>query len=208
GGERGEGEEQDEGGAGDQPSGAADAFHDAGGGGAGAVAFFADAGEDEHLVVHGQAVEEGEGDQGDPVGDGPGRGQAPDGVRAVAVLPDHHDHAVGGADRREVEGHGLDGEQQGAERLGEQDHGDRGQHRDQQREPPVEGVVLVQEQGARAAGQGCADRGYGVADRGQGGRAGGGGWLGGGLGAGQGGAGAGPGRAGGGGRRAGPPPPF
>jgi hypothetical protein len=83
GGQGGEGEEHDERGPGDQPSGAADALGDRGAGGAGAVAFLADAGEDEDLVVHGQAVQEGEGDQGYPVGDRPGRGQAPDGPRAV-----------------------------------------------------------------------------------------------------------------------------
>src|SRR5260221_395803 len=166
GGQGGEGEEEDEGGAGDEPAGPADALDDRGLGGPGAVAFLADPGEDEDLVVHGQPVQEREGGQRNPVGDRGGGGHAPERARAVGVLPDQDDQAVGGADRGQVEQHGLDRQQQGPERAGEQDDGDRGERQDEQREPPVEGVVLIQQQGAGSADQRA--RGHGGAHGGQG----------------------------------------
>ena len=97
----------------------------------GGVVLLAHAGQQEDLVVHGQAVEEGEGHQRHPHGDGAGGRDAPDGLRAVALLPHQHQHPVGGADRQQVEHDRLEGQQQRAERPGQQhegDHGDSGQH--------------------------------------------------------------------------------
>ena len=98
---------EDQRGARDEPAGAADAFDDGGLGGAGAVVGLAHAADDEDLVVHRDAEEEGE-DHDRHLDVDRLRGlDAPDRVGAEAVLEDEHDQAPRGGDREEVEQDGL-----------------------------------------------------------------------------------------------------
>src|SRR4029453_1017271 len=169
GGHGGEGQEQDQGGAGDQAADPAEALDDGRLGGAGGVVLLAHAGQQEDLVVHGQAVEEGEGHQRHPHGDGAGGRDAPDRLPAVALLPDQHQHPVGGADRKQVERDRLGGQQQRPEGPGQQHEGDHGGGGQQQREAAVEAGGGVDGQGTAAPDPGPGQLGGGkVADPGQG----------------------------------------
>jgi hypothetical protein len=167
GGQGGERREQDQGGAGDQPSGAADALHDGGGGGAGGVVGLAHPGEDEHLVVHREPIEEREHHHRDEGVDGAGGGDAPQ-ARAVAVLPHQHQHAVDGSDAEQVEQHRLGRQQQRAECAGQQQEGDRGDDAKHQREAAVDGAGEVDVQGAAAADLHPGDGGGGLPNPGDG----------------------------------------
>ncbi len=79
------------------------------------------------------------------------RVDAPDQLRAVAVLPDEHDHAPRGADAEDVEDDRLQRQQQRAERAGEQDERGDPDQREDQREAPVDRVDEVGVGGRRAA---------------------------------------------------------
>src|SRR6266702_117545 len=174
-----EDEEEDQRGAGDQSPGPDDAGHDGVVRRAGGVVFLADAGQDEHLVVHRQPEQEGEGQQGHVHGDRPGGGDGPQGVAAVALLPHQHHDPVGHAERGQVEDDRLDGQYQGPERPGQQDQGDQGDQGEHQREAAVHGAG---EAGVARALAADADdpwlAGDGLLDGGEGGRPGGGARLG------------------------------
>ena len=75
----------------------------------------ADAGEQEHLVVHGQPEQDGEHEHRDEGHDRHGRLE-PDQRAAPAPLEDHDHHAVGGADAQQVEQHRLERHQHRPER--------------------------------------------------------------------------------------------
>ena len=85
-----------------------------------AVHGFADAAEDEHVVVHRQAEQDHEQEQRDPGGDAADRLEVEQ-LLAVAVLEDEHEDAVGGADRQQVEDDRLDRHDDRAERDQQQD---------------------------------------------------------------------------------------
>ena len=76
---------------------------------------FADAAEDEDVVVHREAEQDHEQEQRDPGRDAADRLEVEQ-LLAVAVLEDQHEHAVGGADRQQVERDRLDRHHDRAER--------------------------------------------------------------------------------------------
>ena len=83
---------------------------------AGLVVRLPDPRDHEDLVVHREAVEEGEDHQRDPRVDRVGGGDVPDLLGAVALLEDQDDDAESGADRDQVQDYGLDGEENRPER--------------------------------------------------------------------------------------------
>ena len=69
----------------------------------------------------------------------------------MAVLPHQHQHAVDRADAEQVEQHRLGGQQQRAERPGQQHEGHRGDDCDHQREAAIDGAGEVDVEGTVAA---------------------------------------------------------
>ena len=86
--QREERQEQDQRRAGDQPAGPRDAFDDGRIGVVSDLVLLTDTRQDEHLVIHGQPVEEREDHQRHPEGDRAGGMNAEDGVRTMALLPE------------------------------------------------------------------------------------------------------------------------
>ena len=115
-------------GAGHGPGGGRDPLPDGLVGAHPAVVELADPGEDEDVVVHREPEQDHEQEQRQPVGHPAVRGE-PEQRLAVAVLEDEHQHAVGGADREQVEDDRLDRDH---------DRAERDQHQ-QEREPEDEG---------------------------------------------------------------------
>ena len=115
-----EGEHEDEGAAGDELSCAGEPELDRLLGGAGLVVGLAHAADHEDLVVHREAVEEGEDHQRDPGDHGSARRDVPE-LGAVPLLEDEHDDAEGRRERDEVEHDGLEREHDRAKRACEQD---------------------------------------------------------------------------------------
>ena len=105
----------------------------------GPVVLLAHPGEQEHLVVHREPEQEREHEDRDEVPDRAGRGDAVDQVGAVALLPEQHQEAVGGAERDDVQHDGLGGEHDRAERAREQQEGDERDQAEHQREVAVHG---------------------------------------------------------------------
>jgi hypothetical protein len=77
------------------------------GGGAGGLVLLLDAGQDEYLVVHREAEQEGEYEDRRPEGDCAGGGYLPQRVAAVAFLPHEYQDAVGRSNGGEVQRDGL-----------------------------------------------------------------------------------------------------
>ena len=159
GGEGRERQEQDQGRAGDQPPGAPDPQDHRLVGGRAGVVLLPDPGQDEHLVVHREPEEEREDHQRDPERHRTGLGDPEDRVRAVALLPEEHHQPEDGRQRHQVEDHGLEWEQQRAERAHQQDVG---QHRDDQQHQGEVAVDRVQEVDLRVAEAGDPDDAVGV----------------------------------------------
>ena len=109
---------------------------------AGLVVLLLDAGEEEDLVVHGQAEHDGEEHHRDERLDGPAAGDA-DQVLAPAPLEDGDDDAVGRGDGQHVHDDRLDRHQQRPEDH-HQEEERQGQHdAEEEREPPAEVVGEV-----------------------------------------------------------------
>jgi hypothetical protein len=72
-------------------------------------------------------------------------------LAAVALLPDEHEHAIGDAQRGQVEDHCLGGQQDGAKRSGQQDQRDECDEAEHEREAAVDGVDEVGVGGPLAA---------------------------------------------------------
>ena len=102
----------------------------------------ADARQQEHLVVHRQAENDGEDDHRHVGLDGDGAADAEQ-ARAPAPLEDGDDDPVGGADRQEVEQRRLEREHQAAERRQQQQERRQEDDADDDRQPRGDGVLEV-----------------------------------------------------------------
>ena len=109
---------------GDHAGRALDALGDGALGGHPAVDQLADPAEDEHVVVHRQAEQDDEQEQRQPGRDAADR-REPERLLAVAVLEDQRQHAVGRADRQQVQDDRLDRHHDRAERDEQQDERQR-----------------------------------------------------------------------------------
>ncbi len=116
---------------------------------AGAVPGFLDPGQQEDLVVHGQAEDDGEHDHRHVRLDGHVLADAEQ-AAAPAELEDGDDDAVGGADAEQVEDGGLDGERQAAEGGHDEEEGDRDHNGDDDRQAAGDDLVELRLGGLQA----------------------------------------------------------
>ena len=141
--ERDEREPEDQRGARDEPAGAADALDDGGLRRAGAVVCLPHPADDEDLVVHRDAEEEGEDDDRHLDVDRLCRLDAEDLVGPEALLEDEHDQPPRRSNREQVQEDGLQRQEQRAERAREEDEGEDGDQREHEREVGVDGFEEV-----------------------------------------------------------------
>ena len=147
--EGGEDADHDEGGAGDDPGGDLQRVRDRAPAVPGADPRLVHPGEQEDLVVHAQAEDDGEHHHRHVALD---RHRAGDPQRrpAPAPLEDRHQDPVGGGDGQQVEDRGLERHQQAAEDHQDDEERQRHHHADDQRQPGGDDVEEVHLGGGRA----------------------------------------------------------
>ena len=127
----------------------------------GSVVLLADAGEEEHLVVHREPEHDGEHEHRHPRLDRPGLVH-PDHLLAPSPLEDHDDDAVRGADGEEVHDHRFQRHEEAAEHRHQEQEAEQEDRADEQRHPLAHVVGEV-----GGGGRGAPDLGLdaGIRDR-------------------------------------------
>src|SRR5215203_3174093 len=138
-----EGEEEDQRRARDEAPGTADPLDDGTFGRAAAVVRLPHPADDEDLVVHRDAEEEGEGDHRQLDVDRLRRLDTPDRFGAESLLVDEHDQPPGGADGEQVQEDSLQRQEQRAERPRQQEERQDRDEGDYPREVAVDSVEEV-----------------------------------------------------------------